>query len=503
MKGDFTRDTFDKTRNISRVLMQQGRVQLDADFNEQAAILLHYVRTLARDLGGPHWGPADKDDLGFTLSDGDDGNFIIGPGRYYVDGILVENYAQVKFLDQESLRGLPDGDKDEWLPDAGETYYAYLDVWERHITHVQDERLREAALGGPDTCTRAQVVWQAKLHEVQPGGASDPDLEEKKAELTAQIAELEKQLDGEKDEAQMKDLQQKIDELKRQLDTLEAPQTPDCAGASVWLDSLPKLSQAALKARVQPERGDDDACSIPPESRYRGPENQLYRVEIHQGSLDPSGNKTDPTFKWSRDNGSVVFPIVRQQGSAVTVESLGSDPRTSLQAGDWVEIMDDGLELRGKPGILAQVDSVDSVEMAVTLKLPDDAAPEWPSYDEESTTHPLLRRWDHTAVEGVELSEGAIPVSESADLDEGWIVIEYGIEVQFQPGGAYRTGEYWLIPARVATGRIEWPLESELPAALPPHGVEHHYAPLGIIVNLLVQTPDCRCVIEPPACTSE
>ena len=59
MKGDFTRDTFDQMRHFSRVLMQQGRVQLDADFNEQVSILLHYLRSLAADLGGGCWGPAD------------------------------------------------------------------------------------------------------------------------------------------------------------------------------------------------------------------------------------------------------------------------------------------------------------------------------------------------------------------------------------------------------------------------------------------------------------
>ncbi len=47
MKGDFSRLTFDPRKNFSSVLMQQGRVQLDADWNEQGAILLHYVRTLA------------------------------------------------------------------------------------------------------------------------------------------------------------------------------------------------------------------------------------------------------------------------------------------------------------------------------------------------------------------------------------------------------------------------------------------------------------------------
>jgi hypothetical protein len=45
MKGDFSRDSFDPVKHFSRVLQQQGRVQLDADWNEQAAILLHYLRT--------------------------------------------------------------------------------------------------------------------------------------------------------------------------------------------------------------------------------------------------------------------------------------------------------------------------------------------------------------------------------------------------------------------------------------------------------------------------
>ncbi len=60
MKGDFSRDTFDKAKHFSRVLMQQGRVQLDADFNEQTAILLHYLRTLAADLIGPFAGSGGR-----------------------------------------------------------------------------------------------------------------------------------------------------------------------------------------------------------------------------------------------------------------------------------------------------------------------------------------------------------------------------------------------------------------------------------------------------------
>jgi hypothetical protein len=72
--------------------------------------------------------------------------------------------------------------------------------------------------------------------------------------------------------------------------------------------------------------------------------------------------------------------------------------------------------------------------------------------------------------------------------------LEDGIQIQFQPGATYRTGDYWLIPARVATGDVEWPklrdAQGKLvpdengqpqPKPLPPRGVEHHYAPLAVI----------------------
>src|SRR5262245_48417613 len=84
MKGDFTRDTFGPQKHFSRVLHQQGRVTLDADDNEQTAILRHYLRTLARDLIGPHAAPVENP--GFELSPGSDKGVMIGKGRYYVEG---------------------------------------------------------------------------------------------------------------------------------------------------------------------------------------------------------------------------------------------------------------------------------------------------------------------------------------------------------------------------------------------------------------------------------
>src|SRR5207249_761779 len=72
-----------------------------------------------------------------------------------------------------------------------------------------------------------------------------------------------------------------------------------------------------------------------PDARYRGPENQLYRVEVHAG-----GEAKDATFKWSRENGSVVFPVDELDGTWVQLASLGYDDKLDLDVGDHVEFTD-------------------------------------------------------------------------------------------------------------------------------------------------------------------
>jgi len=52
MKGDFSRSTFDPQKHYSGVRMQQGRVQLDADWNENLDILLHRIETETLDVIG-------------------------------------------------------------------------------------------------------------------------------------------------------------------------------------------------------------------------------------------------------------------------------------------------------------------------------------------------------------------------------------------------------------------------------------------------------------------
>ena len=92
MKADLTRNSFDPLKHFSRVLMQQGRVQLDADWNEQGAILLHALRKLAADSFGPVFSP----NSGFTpivleqTPTPTANDFGIQWGTIYLDGILCE-----------------------------------------------------------------------------------------------------------------------------------------------------------------------------------------------------------------------------------------------------------------------------------------------------------------------------------------------------------------------------------------------------------------------------
>src|SRR5262245_37860724 len=134
MQGDFSRYTFDVSKHYSRLLMQQGRVCLDADLNEMVELHLHYLRTLAADLIGPHGGPGE----GFKIEtvSGLRNDFAIGNGHYYVDGILCENDA-LQQLHYTKQPGFPFTTASPLA--NNNTYLVYLDVWERHVTHIEDE----------------------------------------------------------------------------------------------------------------------------------------------------------------------------------------------------------------------------------------------------------------------------------------------------------------------------------------------------------------------------
>jgi hypothetical protein len=580
VKGDFSRQTFARKNHYSSVLMQQGRVQLDADWNEQADIVTHHSVTAKRDLVGPCGGPlkgaafrvrtipgrgvrppfeapehradeaaerlaaeaalrpeaaASDAKAAVTGKPGlkpvrlpkkgvtNVGDFILGAGRYYVDGILCENEQDVRFSKQPDL---PEATTLGDAPyDAEALYLLYLDVWQRHLTALDDPRIRETALGGPDTATRTRTVWQAKLWRVP---AADGVV------------------------------------------------CPDVFGA--FMRTEPGRNKGRLNASSVPEDPGGNPCIVPPSAGYRGLENLLYRVEVHAGgpaadvsasadsvavksfgsaagnevtveggpalqagdavelyaakpgsdpmagrlyfvtsvngqtltlgrdiqgldmSQQPRLRKASATFKWSRQNGIVltkVENISSEDNRQLTVQSLGPDEDLGFSADDWVELTDDVTELHGRPGQLTQIVSADNASRTVVLKDAPTVA---------VSRNARMRRWDGL---------GHVRMN-PADADRNWVELENGLRIQFPPTGAdgsnpgvYATGDYWLIPTRTATadresGQIEWPLDTEgRPQPQPPAGIEHHYCPLALLIwdrrRGVTVASDCRSLF--PAVT--
>lgn len=418
MKGDFSRWTFRPQQHYHAVLKQQGRVDLDSDWNEQDAIVAHRVESEALDVIGASGAP--QGDAGFMIQvassgSGTNNDLSVSVGRAYVDGILCENEQNNLLIDNQlDLPGykLPTGAANAGL------YVAYLEVWERHITYLDDGEIREVALGGPDTCTRARTIWQVKV--VQAGAVGSG---------------------------------------------------VSCSTDVPAYDNLIAPSSGKLQARAQPTTT-TDPCMVPATAGFRSLENQLYRVEIHNaGTGDASAGAGTATFKWSRDNGSVVASWVSPPSgqppvpNTLFVSSTGKDSVLGFAPGQWVELSDDQRELNFQPGTLVRLTNVQGQVLTA------DPATVIPSGGSLNLTdyplNPKVRRWD---------SLGATPVTTSA-----WLDVENGVQVQFA-GGTYATGDYWLIPARTLTANIDWPLDSSgNPVSESPKGIQKHFCKLALV----------------------
>lgn len=330
MKGDFTRRTFRRTDRYRGVLLQQGRVALDADWNEQHEIQRYHDETTARDAIGPHGAPVDAAGFRITDADGEEPRecpwerLTVSQGRYYVHGVLCENDLPLPLSAQPDLPGVPE-------PVEDGRYVVYLDVWPEHVTALEDPRLLEVALGGADTATRVRTVWQVRVQWL-------PDHHT--------VAE-----------------------------DVAPPWTPGDTG-----------TPRGLRARAVADP-DAPAGLVPSSAAYRGLRNQLYRVEIRDG-----GDK--PTFVWSRDNGSVTARVAElasdTEGDDLRVR-LDAPPRDAVSgfpAGCWVELVDQARSRRGEPGFLGRVSR--SADVDLTVGGWDGPAPR----PLDLVDPVVLRRWD-------------------------------------------------------------------------------------------------------------
>jgi hypothetical protein len=456
VSGDYSRESFDPRRHFSAVRMQQGRVALDADWNEQGAIVERRTRAQTVDLVGRRGVPRETAD-GFAISIAIVANqriLRIGRGRLYVDGLLAENHGAAPFA-FDRLLPRADGrgtagvlaetigtgavdyrEQPHWpvptpLPGTDGPHLVYLDVWEREVTHIEDGSLLEKALNGVDTTTRLQTVWQVR---VLPNVG------------TITCATPESSIPG-------------------------------------WVTQT-RPSAGRLTTALDPASSLNDPCLIATSGGYRGLENQLYRIEIADGG--PPGTAR---FKWSRDNATVATTVVEIiSPTIVGVASTGRDAILGFAPGQWVEVSDDRREFDQHPGAMLKILAVDYENRRITFTSPVPATllPSGTGNDTLKGRRTRLRRWDHAGIVRdangamiVDLdaggSVGTIPVPASATTV---VVLEAGIRVSFSADpadGVFRAGDSWTFAARSIDGSVE--ILDKAPA----QSIHHHYAPLALI----------------------
>ncbi len=541
MKGDISRQTFDPKKHYTQVVMQQGRVQLDADWNEQQAILQHRAESQARDIFGRHGAPQHGGGFAIKLLPGER-DFLITPGRIYVDGILCE-LEEGTAVEVQSPPGNDNvvvkywvADDQEWdvgqwvelLDDNGQqiryfqiksvsaeahmltfhtdpenprisnadkgrihavrrimTYtsqphypsprftkgYAsakdystgrelhlndqnlllvYLDVWQRDVTALDDPRISEVALNGLDTTTRLQTVWQVKILPI----TLPDDLQKliKEDEDKSKGVDFKALQDLARGTAPGSQSNRALQEFRRLEDeVVDRMRTYDCAYP------YPEWEQL-----IAPPTGTLNVTTYDPTSAvasgYQEHENQLFRVEVHSGT-----NTVAPTFKWARNNASIVTSgeIHKDNPNIVTIHSTGQGGILQFDRGQYVEVVSDELELNGRPASLIRIARVekDRLTLDADLSIGNDGS---------QNTNVTLRLWD---------GQGEIDRT-----GKQWISLaKSGINIQFS-NGTYNTGDYWQIPARTETQEVEWPpyhIPNTDPLPQPPQGIQHHYTRLA------------------------
>jgi hypothetical protein len=243
-------------------------------------------------------------------------------------------------------------------------------------------------------------------------------------------------------------------------------------------------SRGMLAARARtPAATASDPCVVSPRASYRGIENQLYRIEIYRGgSVGKAAGDTQPTFIWSRDNGSVVLPVESVSGKVVKLAAAWRDARSEIAAGDHVELSDEAVRMGPGAGPIRRVTVYDPDASTVTLDEPPGPA------IESAERGLLLRRWDHKRGDP---RSGYPPLADDYGLqivEDEWLTIEDGLSIRFAagtPGHVYRAGDHWMIPARTDLADIVWPRNDDLentPRAVPPDGVHVLHAPLAAVI---------------------
>lgn len=390
MKGDFSNYRYRPGANYSSVLKQQGRVALDSDWNEQVEILDDRFRNFIRDILGEfaiplhskEIGKADSNSFkidGFSMGSGGVLDFSIGRGACYLSGYRFKLENDVTFRTQ------PDYPEPESITGNGDDILVYMEVWSKTISYIDDETIREPALGGLDTCMRKKIVGQIK------------------AILTSDIDSCQKAVD--------------FVEMMAETDPL--------------LFTL-KIDQSAHQIPFSFGEVDPGGSLIPG--------NLYFRMELHRGPK--SNGAYEDGFKWSDENGATVVRILKTvENNSLILEETEAVTGESLKEGDWVEISNAVTELHRYGGQMARIESIEQGTDDILVTLDGDIHPLLRRFNigdkpkKRIELFPRLRRWSGYI--------SPVAIKTVYDLGRGMkATFHAGKEFEFRPG------DFWTFAIR-------------------------------------------------------
>lgn len=441
MAGDRARVSYDPSRKWHGLVAQQGRVTVEADWNEAAAIDAERARRLALEvvgtLGTPDNGyvvtaipaagspPAGAPPAGSPPASGP-GDLIVGPGTLYVGGERLDLGAPVAYSAQPDW--LDHSTDPRWsppaVPEASGYELVYLLASEQEVSAVEDPALADVALGGPDTMGRQRML-QRFLRRPSPAAAGF----------------------------------QAWDALVGSLG--DAGLTFDAA--SMTLGSATTLQVSFTSA------GPAGPCQPTAQGGYLGTENQMIRVMVT--GVDASGV---PAIVWGFDDASFLYRVqaaAYDPGSRTTTVTLASTPPDSYHypvPGQAVELLRDAVQLTAADYIASPAGFVStltagfapaSMSLAMSGEPPAD-------YLSAATPQLYLRVWQGAT---------AAPAGQPTPLGDTGVAVTLA-----SSAGHFHPGDFWRFAVRPARPAIVYP-DRYLAAPQPPEGPRTLACPIAVL----------------------
>jgi hypothetical protein len=441
MGSDLARVSYDPSRKWRGLVAQQGRVTVEADWNEAAAIQAAGDRAVTLDVVGPVGTPDDGYAVTETAPGSAEGALRVGPGTLYLGGerlalgTAVHLGHQPDWLDKSTGK-LWVAPQQHGQRSGTDNELVYLLAIEQEVSALEDPALADVALGGPDTMQRLRILqrfvrWPTQANRCEQAWR---EVQEAWARIGLQLCP-----------------------------------------ASMRLESTATLQVGFVTEPAAPNASEPAATA-----GYLGAENQLIRVQV--ASVDDGV----PTIVWGFDDATFLYKLTSNQvdSSGQLVLTLANAPVDSYHnpvAGQAVELLRDAAYLTpddpelattaegsiaaaaGRVYALTQGYDSSSGTVAIAGSLPD-------SYEKADQLY--LRVW-----------QGSMPAPSDTVVELTGAGATTGVTVKLSSaGGGFHPGDFWRFALRPGAPNLTYPARCSV-APQPPDGARVLACPVALVTR--------------------